>query len=420
MTKLRIKAPDGKTLVINAGDDPSQYDSIVDDVMKDYTGTRTPKHPIPSNEINEPGLIDIGVGGLSQPDLTKAGEEIATSKFGQKHPILGATVGTVVSDPLAFIGAAQGLASVPEAAELVKSIPSATKNIFEAVKGFPGIKQTIKWKGIPSAEEAVAQGEKTLSEYALKPKVVETVSEAGKSKLQTIQDKITQFRQEKVGLPGEQVTQTGALESARAKAGTRMGEIESEHSVALTKIPPEISDIKRFTNKMGKIKGMTPEEIKNKMEPKIVQELRKQAQIAAKDKSLPSEWKALIQGGREQLAKTMDLTLGTDYESARSAWQVADDAIDALPGEIKIKGSELGKKIINLQNESKQAQKDLGKLMSQAKKSDTADLLKIKDQIAEIKLAAAKKAALISKLKSAGIAAAGITGAGVYIKHLFK
>lgn len=44
MATLNIQAPDGKTLAIDVpeGTDPSQYDSIVDDVMKDYTSQNVP------------------------------------------------------------------------------------------------------------------------------------------------------------------------------------------------------------------------------------------------------------------------------------------------------------------------------------------------------------------------------------------
>src|SRR4029077_20459716 len=44
MASLKIQAPDGKTLSINVpeGTDPSQYDAIVDDVMKDYTSQENP------------------------------------------------------------------------------------------------------------------------------------------------------------------------------------------------------------------------------------------------------------------------------------------------------------------------------------------------------------------------------------------
>lgn len=60
MAKLRIQAPDGKTLVIDAGDDPAQYDAIVDDVMKDYAGQAQQEQPKPGvmdrikNEFKDP------------------------------------------------------------------------------------------------------------------------------------------------------------------------------------------------------------------------------------------------------------------------------------------------------------------------------------------------------------------------------
>ncbi len=58
MATLNIQAPDGKTLKIDVpeGTDPSKYDSIVDEVMKDYTGKQTAQEG--------PGALKSGALGV--------------------------------------------------------------------------------------------------------------------------------------------------------------------------------------------------------------------------------------------------------------------------------------------------------------------------------------------------------------------
>ena len=74
MPKLRIKADDGKTLVIDVtGYDPSDYDELAVAANEDYmSGLKGPKHPIPADVENEPGLIPK-LGFEQVGTMTKAG-----------------------------------------------------------------------------------------------------------------------------------------------------------------------------------------------------------------------------------------------------------------------------------------------------------------------------------------------------------
>lgn len=74
MPKLRIKADDGKTLVIDVtGYDQSEYDDLAIAANEDYMkGKEGPKHPIPADVENEPGLIPkLGIEQVGT--MTKAG-----------------------------------------------------------------------------------------------------------------------------------------------------------------------------------------------------------------------------------------------------------------------------------------------------------------------------------------------------------
>ncbi len=120
--------------------------------------------------MNEEGLINQGVGGFSKQDFEKMGEDIATSKFGQKHPNIAAAVGTPVSMPLEFAAAASGLSEVPETALALKS---AGKAITEGVGPF--IKAIT-----PGGKAAIGQEIGTADKAAGIEQTIPTVSNMAK------------------------------------------------------------------------------------------------------------------------------------------------------------------------------------------------------------------------------------------------
>lgn len=72
MPKLRIKADDGKTLVIDVtGHDPSEYDALASAANEDYMH---PSGRLPEDVVNEPGVEDATASSVRQVgNLTKAG-----------------------------------------------------------------------------------------------------------------------------------------------------------------------------------------------------------------------------------------------------------------------------------------------------------------------------------------------------------
>lgn len=77
MAKLRIQAPDGKTLVVDVtGSDPAEYDSLASAAVDDYMATHGENSygHLPEDVINEPGL-ESGVQVYTKPagTMTKAG-----------------------------------------------------------------------------------------------------------------------------------------------------------------------------------------------------------------------------------------------------------------------------------------------------------------------------------------------------------
>lgn len=147
MPKLKINAPDGKVIRVDVpeGSTPDQYDSLVDDVLKDYE----------ESKVETPGTIESGARGLMSGipgataavsgiqalgdktyEETRRENEIASDKAWDEHPVAygaGKTAGIVGTGAIlpASIPAAAGvgIASGIDAAKNVEDMP------LDALKG---------------------------------------------------------------------------------------------------------------------------------------------------------------------------------------------------------------------------------------------------------------------------------------------
>jgi hypothetical protein len=102
----------------------------------------------------DPGLISTPTL-ITSPSLEKTGEEIATSKFGQEHPILGAAAGTLVAKGPELATTASMLGKVPELAAGVKAIPeflSAVKSKLPKILTAPS--KAVAGEELGAAQES--------------------------------------------------------------------------------------------------------------------------------------------------------------------------------------------------------------------------------------------------------------------------
>lgn len=142
MAKLKINAPDGKTLTVDVaeGTDPTQYDSIVDDVLSDYQ----------RSNVESPGTLESGARGLMSGipgataalsgiqalgdktyEQTRKENEIKSDKAWEEHPVAygaGKTAGIIgtgavlpASIPAAIgVGAAAGLDAADKPSDMIE------------------------------------------------------------------------------------------------------------------------------------------------------------------------------------------------------------------------------------------------------------------------------------------------------------
>ncbi len=122
MPKLKINAPDGKTIRIDVpqGSTPDQYDSIVDDVLADYAASK----------VESPGTLKSGALGVMSgvpggQTLTSAVSAIGDKTYEQAHSELEALKGKAWEEhPVAYgVGKTAGIAGT--ALVVPASIPAA-------------------------------------------------------------------------------------------------------------------------------------------------------------------------------------------------------------------------------------------------------------------------------------------------------
>lgn len=141
MAKLKINAPDGKVLRVDVpeGTTPDQYDSIVDDVLKDYemsnidtgtleSGARGLMSGIPGATAAVSGIQALGDKTYEE---TRRMNELESDKAWEEHPVAYGTgktagmVGTALAVPASIpgaigVGAAAGLDAASKPSDMIE------------------------------------------------------------------------------------------------------------------------------------------------------------------------------------------------------------------------------------------------------------------------------------------------------------
>jgi len=192
MANLKITAKDGKILSINVpeGTDPSQYDSVVDDVMRDYESKQVPSTlqetgtmpNLPQSPVGVPGGVaqPMGIGSTRltgpaptpQYEMDQAGQALAEDIGATGHPILGAAVGTAFQmSPDIALGALPGM----KAAKALGK--SATPIVKRASKLFAARSPKVVGAEIEAVERAAGARPSSILKETL-PKVGRTADKA--------------------------------------------------------------------------------------------------------------------------------------------------------------------------------------------------------------------------------------------------
>lgn len=107
---------------------------------------------IRAQERREQALASGQVPHISLQSADELGDTIATSKFGQKHPIMGAAIGTVAAKPLEFLSAIEGIGAAPALAKgLVAgagAVKQGTKALLDYIVEGPATRKTAALRDI--------------------------------------------------------------------------------------------------------------------------------------------------------------------------------------------------------------------------------------------------------------------------------
>jgi len=356
--------------------------------------------PLPENVINEPGLQDVSITPITKPDLEQAGVDIAESKFGQKNPITGATLGTTVAKIDDIVAAVSGLRAAPA---LAKGLTSAGKF---GISKLQVLADTILGPGEKASTLAAEQ--MTAPARQASQEVVTALKSASNPTPELL---ATQERQAALGAKfGEKQAQ---LTEMRKTAGQAIGQVEKEAGLEFKTLPDNFQKVLRNKELLGKkanalarLSDKGPEFMAQNLDKITLQANRKLAQEALKMPGLDDLT-------RVQLAKAnsiMGNALGEQIPALKdklSAFKEIDQALKDLPRAKKAEGDVLRLSLRRITNEIK-----TGKMNLQAKQQMAQEALDSISKDAELLIQAGKRRDIIRGRVVKGAIGAALAGGG--------
>jgi len=302
------------------------------------------KFPLDPSVMNEPGLQDVSLTPITKPDFEQAGENIATSKFGQKHPVLGAAIGTPVSMPEEFISAATGLKAVPEMAAGVRGAGSLVKRLGKSLLSGPNAEE------ISAAQQALKN--LPIKERGIRNSL-EELNTAAQKGFETFDPEIEAAKQKLKDLPLKYKQKQSIIEELDKAIRPQIGKAESEAGLAMNKIPEAAKDTTDFANTMKAISEKSSEELLTSMETSGLQNLKKIAQVTKRGNLLPEE-EAFINKGVAKIDEAIAKAHPKVAEEL-SKFREIQDVKTGLPKEAKAEKERLISLINKLKSTPKRA-----------------------------------------------------------------
>lgn len=269
---------------------------------------------------------DVSMTPVTKPDLNQAGESIATSKFGQEHPIVGAAAGTVVSEADTLIPGALGLT---KSALLAKGARGAVSKMTPEVLKSTGAEQ------VSALQEKAAE---LPVRFAEKAKMLEGLKEQAK-------------------------TGIGMAEKAAGIEG--MGGMPSS---AMESLISNKDRLAKFADKMDSLTKKGAEYLAEKADLQTLQRFNKILQEGGKKGGLNDLTIANMNQSRTVIKDAIGLKAPGVKESL-SAYKTIEQAIESLPKDQQLAAKSLRlalKKAQNLAKRQGSARKLAGKVVGGA------------------------------------------------------
>lgn len=301
MATLEIQAPDGKTLEIEvpAGTDPSQYDQIVEDVIRDYSPSKVEAPQLSTGlQAMTGSMSPVGPSLLPKeaqvPYTTgeQAGQVAAEKLAESGHPYLA---GTLLNVPAAF-GAATAMGDVKSLASGVKALPSLLKKAPKAADDVA--------MAIPNIEKDL--GQLGLRKASLKTRMLEA-RKAAEAELGKIKEGIQQY----------------------------------ETSAGIS--PKKILEVPEgFEQTASKLASMTPKQLAETAPIETLQEWNKIASLARR-KADPTS-RTVYDTVKTLTTEAQDI-LKPGIKGLRESFSTAKKGIEAIPANFKAEEASLAEQI---------------------------------------------------------------------------
>lgn len=352
-------------------------------------------------------------GALLQGQADKAGEDIATSKFGQAHPNLGAAIGTAVQmAPDIGMGMA-GTAGAPALAQGIEEAGAPLKMGAQFIKQRLGqLGETFK---APGEAEARNLGQQMMARNA--PQAVERATAYSKNVVGDAFDRIAALKTSLKKLPVVAKQEAVDLEQSTALAKKALQQSEEEAGLGFkpdAEFESKLKDktaMRELVETMSKINKMTPEQIGKIMPPETRHYFNKLGQEAVKQPGAMSDFAvATTQQARQKLAQSIAKDIPQIGQRHRELVELYK-AADRLPIEQAARKAAVQQELIKAQETLKEMQIHATQVINAAKKADAAQLADLNMQRLKLIQLGIKHDKLISKIRNAVIGtAAGAAG----------
>jgi hypothetical protein len=447
MPKLKVSAPDGKILRIDVpeGTDPSQYDAMADEVLKDYE----------TSQVETPGTIESGARGLMSGipgataavsgiqalgdktyEETRRANELKSDKAWEEHPVAYGTgktagmVGTALAVPVSIpgavgVGAAAGLDAATKPEDMAKSaaIGTATGGAFGAAgkyiaepavnaivnKVAPAIgKRTVAALGDPTLEtvESYLKNPERIRQALSKPQLAEKVADVS-GELGTASSHLSQSAKGQLisnkATPIDDIME--AFESATTKYQTSGTPVTALDESALKIINDQYDRALSLADANG---GIIPEPALRTMIDKL-QDMAKFNEAGNVGTSLPQKIAGDIQFRLKKILEQANPKYATAMKPAAEAAGLSSQTQDLFGIEKGRASDKTVRQMGSLLNEPKIEEQALAAKLKDATGMDLMDMAKASQQREEF-ASNSTGAALKTLFASLGFGAGKMTG----------
>lgn len=370
-------------------------------------GSKGTKYPIDPEVLNEAGVQNVSMTPITKPDLEQAGEDIATSKFGQEHPIAGAAMGTVVAKADDIMAAASGVRAAPALANVAKAGGKAVwgklSNLADALLG-PGEKAAML-----KAEQLTAPARQNVAKLSTALKGASNPT-----------PELLATQEAQAGLGSQMGAQEQVLAQLKKESGAKIGQLEQGAGLKFTELSDKSKDILsnpkllgRRAEAMARVSNKGSKALAENMTLENLQANRKFAESALRRQDLSNATRVNLAKSKGVFEEAIDSRI-TGFKEQLNSFRLIDQELRNLPKAMKAQANALR---LNARKEMNKIRS--GKVKTQAELQKAQETLDEISKEAEILVQKGQRRDILrGRVKAAAIGTAIAAGAPQILKRL--